>query len=71
MQSEIFPSPEPTPVISEPCFIGLAGPPFRHGAAAQKYVFDQATQGPNAPRVPKTYDTSTTIVAYLTMEYYI
>ena len=56
--------------ISEPYFIKWGHSPLHHAAATQKYIYDQAVQDPNAPRVPRVYDCfDRGIITYLVMEF--
>ena len=57
-------------IISEPYFIKWGEPPLHDDAATQTYIYSQAVQDPEAPRVPKVYDCfDRDTVTYLVMEY--
>ena len=57
-------------VISEPYFIKWGYSALHHTATTQKYVYDQAAQDPDAPRVPKVYDCfDRDRITYLVMEH--
>jgi len=57
-------------IISKPYFIKWGDPPLHHAAATQKYVYNQAIQDSEAPRIPRVYDCfDQDTITYLVMEY--
>jgi len=57
-------------VKAEPYFIKWGDRSLHHHAETQKFVYDQASQNLNAPRIPKVHDCfDHGIITYLVMEY--
>jgi hypothetical protein len=57
-------------VILEPYFIKFGDPSLHYRAETQRYVYEQASQDSNAPRIPKVYDSfDHDTVTYLVMEF--